>query len=212
VTLVLPSGEKLPGRVLECGRDALLVVIVVPTRRLREDEIAALVLEYPNPGGRVRLRGEAEQRSGGREGILVRISSPQLIEVVQERQHVRVAAECPLALRPTGPGEDLYTHTFDISAGGLLVARTPDMDVGERFRFRLMITPGTPPVGGALEIVRVHDIGRLGTYFTDISPSDRWRLVRFTLDCQRLESFRHPALDEGDPWADAATWHEDGEG
>jgi hypothetical protein len=198
VTIVLGSGEKLPGRVFERRGETLTVAIVVPTPRLPERELALLVLEYANPGGRVRLRGAVSQKQGG-EGLLLRIEEPELIEVAQDRKHVRVEAECPIALRapesdPTHPV--IITHTVDLSAGGLLLAPTEGIEADDEFEFQLAITPGTPPVTGSATIVRIDQGGRAGLFFSDISHADRWRLIRFTVDIQGLERFRHPALDE----------------
>ena len=196
VTAILSPREKLPARTVERTRATLVVAIVVPCRRLRERELAGLVVEYVNPGGRVRLRGRVTQQSG-EQGILLRIDSPELIDVVQQRRHVRVAAECPIALRKPNVEEPIFTHTFDISAGGALLAHTPELQVLDELDFTLAITPGAPPIRGSADIVRVDDLERPALYFTMISPADRWRLIRFTVDCQSVEPFRHPALDDG---------------
>ncbi len=207
VTLCMPSGETLPARVIERGRDALVVVIVVPTKRLREGDLRRLELEYANPGGRVRLKGRVTQSEGGKEGVQLRIEAPELIEVVQERRHVRVAAECPIALRAGVLDDPLIARTLDLSAGGLLLADADDLDIGEQLEFQLGITPGTPPVTGVVEVVRTDAGGNVGVHFTSITPAERWRLIRFTLDCQSEEMFRHPDLDEDDG---RVAWREDG--
>ncbi len=194
VTVVRAGGEKLPGRVYERSGERLLVAIVVPTPRLPERELAMLVVEYANPGGRVRLRGDVSQEQG-EEGLLLRIEQPQLIDVVQERRHVRVAAECPLALHAADGAEPILTHTLDVSAGGLLLAPTEGVEAESEFDFKLAITPGTAPITGGLQIVRVDAGGRAGVHFTAISHADRWRLIRFSVECQSQQHFRHPALD-----------------
>jgi len=197
VNVILASGEKLPARALQRTRELLVVAIVVPVRRLGERELGSLVLEYSNPGGRVRLRGRVSQQSSP-QGVLLRFDSPQLIDVVQQRRHVRVAAECPVALRRSGVQEPFLTHTIDLSAGGLLLAQAGRLLVPDEVDVTLAITPGTAPVTGVAEVVRVDDIARAAVHFTTITPADRWRLIRFTVDCQSGEAFRHPALDEDD--------------
>jgi hypothetical protein len=211
VTLVLSTGEKLPGKVLERAREALVVVIVVPALRLGDRDLRSLVLEYANPGGRVRLSGAVSQRSGAKQGVQLRIARPELIEVVQEREHLRVPAECPVALRASAHDDTILTHTLDISAGGVLLAGAGDLHVGDQLDFQIGLAPGTRPVVGTVEIVRSDVIGRLGAAFIDISHADRWRLIRFTLDCQSFEAFRHPVLDESDPWHVSGAWEELGE-
>jgi c-di-GMP-binding flagellar brake protein YcgR len=204
VTVILATGEKLPARALERTRSTLLVAVVVRVRRLREHELRSLVIEYANPGGRVRLSGKVSQTSGER-GVLLRVDSPQLLDVVQQRQHIRVAAECPIALQIPGQDDAVLSHTIDISASGVLVARTAELPILPQLEFTLAITPGTAPVTGTAEVVRIDDLGRAGLHFGQISPADRWRLIRFTVDCQSVEAFRHPALDDEDG-LEAATW------
>lgn len=195
VTLVLASGETLPGRVTERTADALVVAVIVPTRMLRESQLRSLALEYTNPGGRVRLAGATSARMSA-EGALVRIEQPRLLEVVQERAHVRVCAECAIVLREQERGRELRAHTLDLSAGGVLLAERHLVEEDAEFAFELTIEPGAPPVTGVAQVARLDPRGRAGLYFSVISPADRWRLIRFTLDCQEREGLRDPAQSE----------------
>jgi c-di-GMP-binding flagellar brake protein YcgR len=91
----------------------------------------------------------------------------------------------------------VLTHTLDLSAGGMLLAPCGRiLDTGAEHRFQLMLAPGASAVHGRLEILRVDGTGAAGTFFTDIDPADRWRLVRFAIDIQRAQRFRHPVLDD----------------
>jgi hypothetical protein len=194
VTLFLISGEKLPARVLEREPTALVLAVVVASEPPDEDQLKGLVLEYSNPGGRVRMSGHVTA-SDGPDGPVMRLDDPEILEVAQDRRHVRVEAECPVLLEGPALEEPMHTHCVDLSGGGMLLAAPRTLYVAEQLSFKIAITPGTAPVTGALEVVRIDPQGRAGVHFTAISPADRWRLIRFTVECQRLESFRHPSLD-----------------
>jgi hypothetical protein len=198
VTLVLASGETLPGRVTERSTDALVIAVIVPTGRLREAQLRSLALEYSNPGGRVRLAGRTSARMSS-EGALVRIDEPRLLEVVQQRAHVRVQAECKIVLRTEArKPKEIQAHTLDVSAGGVLVAESNILEQDDEFAFELTLAKGAPPIAGHAQVARIDAQGRAGLYFSSISPADRWRLIRFTLDCQENEDFRHPAHSDTD--------------
>jgi len=192
VTLALASGETLPGRVVERAADALVVAVIVPTRRFREPQLRSLALEYSNPGGRVRLAGRTSARMSA-EGALVRIDEPRLLEVVQQRAHVRVQADCPIVLRGQGKKKAIYAHTLDVSGGGVLLEEPNIVQQDDEFAFELTITPGALPIMGVAQVARIDPRGRAGLYFSSISPADHWRLIRFTLECQEHEQVRHPA-------------------
>jgi c-di-GMP-binding flagellar brake protein YcgR len=145
-----------------------------------------IVLEHANPGGLVRLLGRTTVTRTD-DGLLVRIDEPQLVEVVQQRAHVRVNARCPLTLTPTESGEVTNTHTADVSAGGALVADANVASVGDELKFEISITPGQAPVTGTAQVARIDDQGRAGLYFLDIASYERWRLIRFTLEVQEGE-------------------------
>jgi hypothetical protein len=195
VTLVV-GRETLPARVVEREADMLLVAVIVPSG-IREDQLERLVLEYANPGGRVRLTGGNALESSP-EGQLVRIERPHLLEVIQERAHVRVEAECPIVLKTARQTEPIHSHTIDISGGGVLLGTPEPVERGDRVEFKLLLEPGTPPIAGTAEVVRFDGRRRAGLEFIDIEPYARWRLIRFTIDCRGREPFRHPELGNPD--------------
>lgn len=106
MTLLLRGGEKLPARVVEHREHTLLVAIVIPCEPLSARRLEGMVLEYANPGGRLRLRGRVT-REGFSGGELLRIEQAQLIEVVRERAHMRVPLSRPVTVEE---GEE-QTHT-----------------------------------------------------------------------------------------------------
>ncbi len=190
MTLHLASGEKLPGRVLERAADELLVAIVVPLPSLSEGRMRTLVLEYANPGGRVRLSGSVSLESSS-EGALVRIGEPRLVEVRQERAHVRVSVHCPLVIRTAAESEPIHTHTEDLSSGGLLVGTPEALALGDRVALHLTIDAAEPALAATAEVVRMDGLGRAGLEFAEMGTYDRWRLIHFTVECQSREGFRH---------------------
>ena len=115
--------------------------------------------------------------------------------MIQERGHVRVDAECPITLKTARQTEAIVTHTVDVSAGGVLLGTPEIVEMGEELEFQLMLEPGAAPVTGTAEVVRMDGRARAGIQITQIAPYDQWRLIRFTIDCQGKETFRHPELD-----------------
>jgi PilZ domain len=184
VTLFLSSGEKLPARVSERRGNSLRIVIVVPLEHLDPSQLTGLVLEYANPCGRVRLTGTAAVERV-REGALLRIDEATMIEAIQERAYARVEADCPVAI-DVGR-KRVETRTVNLSGGGLLLDGPNQFDLGEEFEFELTLMPGSLPVTGSARVARIDGEGRPAIQFTSISFSDRWRIVRFTLESQRNE-------------------------
>jgi hypothetical protein len=184
VTLFLPSGEKLPARVSERLGNSLRIVIVVPVAHLDGSQLASLVLEYANPCGRVRLTGTAAVEQV-HEGALLRIDDATMIEAIQERAYVRIEADCPIAINVGR--ERVETRTVDLSGGGLLLDGPNRFDLGEELEFELTLVSGSLPVIGSARVTRIDGEGRPAIQFTSISFSDRWRIVRFTLESQRNE-------------------------
>jgi PilZ domain len=182
VTIFLSSGEKLPARVAERLGNSLRVVIVVPVEHLYDSQLAGLVLEYANPCGRVRLTGRAAVERVS-EGPVLRIDDATMIEAVEERAYARIEVDCPVAINVGR--ERLETRTVDLSGGGLLLDGPSQFDLGEELEFELTLTPGSLPVTGSARVARIDDRGRPAIQFTSISFSDRWRIVRFTLESQR---------------------------
>jgi hypothetical protein len=187
VTLFLSSGEKLPARVAERLGNSLRIVIIVPVEHLDGSQLASLVLEYANPCGRVRLTGTAAIERV-REGTMLRIDDATMIEAIQERAYARVEVDCPVAINVGR--ERLETRTVDLSGGGLLLDGPNQFDLGEELEFELTLMPGSLPVTGSARVIRIDGDGRPAIQFTSISFSDRWRIVRFTLESQRNEPDR----------------------
>lgn len=188
VTLTLGNGEKLPARVTDRDADSLSAAVIVPTSA-GDKALRVIVLEHANPGGLVRLLGRTTV-TRTKDGLLVRIDEPQLIEVVQERAHARVNVRCAITLTAVENGEVTQTHTADLSAGGALLADANVASVGDQLTFELAITPGQAPVRGTAEVARIDEQGRAGLYFLDLASFERWRLIRFTLECQEGEHQR----------------------
>jgi len=182
VTLFLGSGQKVPGRVVERDGGSVLVAALVPVERARND-LDGVMLEHTNPCGRVRLTGEVSliEAEGG---LLLRLDDPDLVEVVQDREYVRVDVECPLQL--VKGAEQYETSTVDVSAGGLLLADELGLQLGDELDVDLTIAPGAAPVLATAKVVRFDAQGRPAVEFGSISDTDRWRLLRFTLDRVRV--------------------------
>jgi hypothetical protein len=184
VTLFLSSGEKLPARVAERLGNSLRIVIIVPVEHLDGSQLASLVLEYANPCGRVRLTGKAAIERM-RKGALLRIDDATMIEAIQERAYTRVEVDCPVSINVGR--ERLETRTVDLSGSGLLLDGPNQFNLGEELEFELTLMPGSLPVVGSAKVTRIDGEGRPAIQFTFISFSDRWRIVRFTLESQRNE-------------------------
>lgn len=189
VSLLLRSGEKLPGRVIERSVEGVLVAVVVPARRITQARLKGLVLEYANPGGRVRLSGEVTLAATNPD-VLIAIDKPRLLDVLQERAHARVNVSCPITIRLDDEGEPIHTHTDDLSGGGALLATPEPLQVGDGLEFQLTIEPERPPIAGTAEVVRIDGSGRAGIQFGLLDNYDRWRLIHFTVECQSREGFR----------------------
>jgi hypothetical protein len=189
VTLVPRGGKGITARVLERGPDALLVAIMVPIGPLSPHELDGMVLEFVAPQGRVRLSGTTTIENPSDPDVL-RIESPRSIEVLQEREYVRIMAARP-ALVYAGPNKiAVESYTVDLSGGGFLLAGPDTLKIGEEVQFKLTLTPGDLVISGTGEVVRVDRQGRRAVAFKSITELDRRRLIRFIFECQRAERQR----------------------
>jgi len=192
VTLVPKRSERIAARVLEREPDALVVAIMVPVAPLRNDQLDGLVLEFVAPRGRVRLTGTVTLADPSDPDVL-RIEHPRSIEVLQEREYVRIMSARP-AVVYGGPNEiPIQSYTVDVSGGGFLLAGPDSLKIGDEVEFQLTLTPGVLLIGGKGKVVRVDAQSRRAVAFTSISELDRRRLIRFIFECQRDE--RHRGLE-----------------
>lgn len=187
VWLVLAAGTRIPARVLQRSPDLLTIAITVPTRPLTEAQLRDLTLDYNNARGRMRLRGQFTTEEG--EADLVCLREPRPVEVIQQRDYVRIQAARPVIVY-TGKMGQVQSFTVDISGGGFQLAGPDMLRIGEEIRFSLALTPGVSPVTGTGRVVRVTPQGRRAVAFESISDTDRRRLVRFIFECQRDERRR----------------------
>lgn len=194
ISLNLGGGGHVPARVLERGEDSMLVAITVPTRPLTPSQMADMVIEYTGSRGRVRLRGSCVMEDP-KDSDLVRVNAPRSVEVLQEREYVRIRSARPVLVYSAREQQQMQSYTIDVSGGGLLLAGPETLRVGEEVKFRLSLNPGELPVSGTGHVVRTDNQGRLGVVFDEITDLDRRRLVRFIFECQRAE--RRRGLDKG---------------
>jgi hypothetical protein len=195
VTLVPSTGERIHARVLERGPDTLLVAIMVPTQPLSQRQLDGIVLEFVAPHGRVRLSGTAIVEDPSDPDVL-RIDRPRSIEVLQEREYVRIQAARPVLVYGGPDRIPIQSYTVDVSGGGFLLAGPDSLKIGDDIQFQLTLAPGVPLIGGTGKVVRIDAGGRRAVSFDSISEIDRRRLIRFIFDCQRAE--RHRGLESDD--------------
>jgi PilZ domain len=184
--LSIKYGDKLPARVLERGVNSLLVAITVPSKRLSPRDLEGLVLEYAGANGRVRLAGTVSVEDP-KEPDVLRMDALRAVEVLQEREFVRIMAARPVRVYLGKELQPIESFTIDISGGGFLLAGPETLRIGERVQFHLSIIPGEEPITGAAKIVRSDASGHRGVAFEEISDADRTRLVHFIFECQRSE-------------------------
>ncbi len=187
VTLVRDSGERIQGRVAEREEDSLVVGVMFRTERpLREGTLDDIVLEYAANRGRVRVRGMVTLQ----DSDLLRFRDLQSIEVLQEREYVRVKATRPVMVATGGSAGTVQSYSVDLSGGGMLLAGPNTLKIGEQVEFRLTTAPGGPPITGRGTVVRTDSRGHRAISFDDIGEGDHRRLVRFIFECQRAERRR----------------------
>jgi hypothetical protein len=189
VVLNVGGTGRIPARVLESAADSLLVAITVPTRALTAAQLGGMVLEYSSNRGRVRLGGNFAMAQPG-DPDLVRIDSPRSVEVLQEREYVRIKSARPVLVYSSQENSQIQSFTVDVSGGGLLLAGPDTLQIGEQVTFRLTLTPGEAPISGTGKVVRTDRQGHRAIVFDSISDLDRRRLVRFIFECQRAERRR----------------------
>ena len=195
VTLVPADSKGLPARVLERGADTLLVAIMVPIEPLSQRQLEGMVLEFVGKQGRVRLSGNASLADPSDPDV-VRIDQPRSIEVLQEREYVRVKTSRPAVVSSRRDPNPVESFTIDLSGGGFLLAGPASLKIGDEVRFQLNLTPGELVIGGTGRVVRVDNMGHRAIAFESISELDRRRLIRFLFECQRAERQRGLATED----------------
>jgi PilZ domain len=194
VTLVRDSGERIQARVTEREEDSLLVGVMFRTERpLSEGSLDDVVLEYGSHRGRVRLRGTVTLE----DCDLLRFRELCSVEVLQEREYVRVQATRPVMVCTGSAQGTVRSYSVDLSGGGMLLAGPSTLKIGERVEFRLSTTPGSAPILGSGTVVRTDARGHRAICFDEIGEGDHRRLVRFIFECQRAERRRGLERKEG---------------
>lgn len=189
VTIAPSGGKPLPARVLASAPEALLVAIMVPIEPLTPTQLEGLALEFTDSQGRVRLVGTASIENPAEPDVL-RIDHPRSVEVLQEREYVRIKSARPALVYGLPDQSPIQSYTVDVSGGGFLLAGPDTLKIGDEVHFQLTLTPGVLVIGGTGKVVRVDAQGRRGVEFESISEMDRRRLIRFIFDCQRSERRR----------------------
>lgn len=191
VTVVRPSGERIQARVAERDDEGLLVALMFRAEEpLDNNPLDELVLEFTNRRGRIRLRGTVTLE----ERELLRFRGLHSIELIQQREYVRVQSTRPVLVLTSSSQGTIQTYSVDLSGGGILLAGPNTLKVGEQVSFRLTVAKGSPPIAGVGTIVRTDTQGRRALCFDEIAAGDHRRLVRFIFDCQRAE--RRRGLEE----------------
>jgi len=186
VTLATASGEAIPARVIESSANTLLVAVTVPIRPLSASELDGIVLEFTAPHGRVRLQGTITMENPADPDVL-RLDAPRSLEVLQEREYVRIGAARPVLVHCSRDQLQVESYTVDLSGGGLLLAGPDTLKLGDEIYFQLALSAEELPVTGTAKVVRIDPRGRRGVAFEEISDLDQRRLIRFIFDCQRAE-------------------------
>jgi len=183
------AGGHMPARIAELDADSLLVAISVPIKPFSPRELDGMQLLFNNQHGRIRLSGECSVEDE-REPDVLRMRNPRSIEVLQEREFVRIKAARPVIVYRVGDQVEVASFTVDLSGGGVLLAGPDNLKPGDEVRFSLSIQPGDASIAGKGRVVRCDEQGRNAVCFDEISDFDRRRLVRFIFECQRQERRR----------------------
>ncbi|MGA2164163.1 MAG: PilZ domain-containing protein, partial [Solirubrobacteraceae bacterium] len=142
VTIVRPSGERVQARVAERDGGGLLVALMFRAERpFTPGSLDQLVLEFTNDRGRIRLQGTVTLED--RE--LLRFRELHSVELIQQREYVRIQSTRPVLVLTGGQGGTVQTYSVDISGGGMLLAGPSTLKVGEQVEFRLTTAKGGPP-------------------------------------------------------------------
>ncbi len=186
VSLLCPDGRQIPTRVAERGPSSLAVLITFEADVLGPEELEGLLLEFPCTRGLARVGGNValEDRD------LLRFSDLYSIELLQQREFVRVKANRPVLVYVGRDRMPIQSYAVDLSGGGLLLAGPDVLEIGEEVEFQLTLASGDPPIDGIGTVVRSDVQGRRAISFSVLSDINRRRLVRFIFNVQRAERRR----------------------
>ncbi len=187
VTIVRPSGERVQARVAESdGRSLLVALMFRAERPLQAGGLDELILEFTSERGRMRVQGTVTLED--RE--LLRFQSLHSLEVIQEREYVRVPSTRPVTVSAGASQGSIQTFSVDVSGGGMLLAGPSTLKIGEQVQFRLSTAQGGTPITGSGTVVRTDARGHRAICFDEIGEGDHRRLVRYIFECQRAERRR----------------------
>ncbi len=179
--LLLPGGEVMPVRVAESGDGMLrLVYLLAPQTPLKAGGDPP-VLEWSSARGIVRLAGTVVWEAPD----LVRFEVQDMIDLQQRREHVRVHAPRPVVLEFEQSARELGTFAIDLSGGGVLLAGPDTLQIGDRLRFRLLLDSSGAAIEGTGHVVRYGPGGYRAIAFSDVTATDRERLIRFIFEFER---------------------------
>jgi hypothetical protein len=179
--LTTPTGDQLPVRTFERGKEVVLVLLVDVDEHQEADRLDDAELEYTSVRGVVRLHGEAvfEDRT------LIRFRTRGDAEVMQRRSFVRVHTPRAVTLESAIDGEHRVHHTVDLSGGGMLLAGADGLEPDEIVHFTMGLGDGQCSISGAARVVRIREDGKRALVFEQIDEQDRQRLIRFVFECMR---------------------------
>lgn len=192
VTIVWASGERTQALVAARDQESLLVTPVIRSGRvLDENALDRLLLEFTSSGARIRLQGAVtlEDRQ------TLRFRDLRAVEVIQERNYVRVPASGPAIV--SGPTDERPVHTYylELGGGGMRLAGPDTLKIDEQVQFRLSISKGELQISGTGTVVRV-DEGHPAICFDEISEGDHRRLMRFIFEFERTRRRRELARSD----------------
>src|SRR5271163_3606642 len=186
IAVICPSGERIQALVAERDDESLLVAPRFADRFPRDEQLDQVAIEFATRSGRVRLGGTVTRESGEE----LRFRDLRAVEVLQQREYVRVPASRPATLS-TGSGEGwVSTFCVDVGGGGMRLAGPATLMIGDQVGFRLSTSAGGAQISGTGTVVRIDPEGRPAICFDSIGEGDHRRLMRFIFECERTERRR----------------------
>lgn len=186
VMLTMPTGERMPGRIMRQTETELEVLMLYEIQRpLSDVQLSQIVLEIDDGEARTRLSGAVTR--GGDDTLRFKE-----VRVEQRREHVRVSASLPVEAKLAGSAAPLQCQSIDLSGGGVLLRGIEHKSTGDRLAFSLSIGEGVPEISGTGTIVRCDPGGGRAVSFDSITETDQERLIHFLF--QRQREARHRGL------------------